>query len=337
MVTSAQTVAQAIEEARLNPIRWLVPGILLRDGIHVLHGKEESFKTMLTIQLHEALARGGEFLLQPVEGGLATGIVELEEKPNLFGHRLDRFFGDDPPNIHLLPPHLRASVLGCRTPKDRISIIADWAQRLALAVVSIDSAVKLFPPFCDLSKPELASEVFNCLQNLPTLWLLAHDRKSAAEGGRDAVGNPIRRGNDEIVGSGRFAQDPDVIHQMIRDDARAPRVVLDCGKVREGIKQPRLELWFDAVDFRLHPLHPYIHLLGPEPRAEEDILREAEARYHWRERRARSYLATLLQLKAADRQHVVAESQQGHRKMLRLIGTPVLLDPDDEALMEAGI
>ena len=223
------TVAALIEEASRNPVRWVIPGVLLEGGVHILHGREESFKTMLTIQMHESLSVGGKFLTRTVHGGLRNGIVELETKPRLFGNRLAGFFKKQVPTIEVLPEDLRREVLNCKKAKDRIEVIGNWATKLCLSVVSIDSAVKLFPPNCDLSKPEQASEVFNQLQRLPTLWMLAHDRKSQP-------GEDRRVGNDEIVGSGRFAQDPDIVHQMTRPDARSPKVIFNWGKVRDGEK-----------------------------------------------------------------------------------------------------
>lgn len=319
----AGTVAELIEYAEQNPIKWLIPGILIEGGTHIVHGKESSFKTMLTLQMHEALALGGEFLMREVQGGLRTGVVELEEKPRLFGQRLLSFFRDAPPSIQVLPEHLRFEVLNGKHAKDRIGIIVDWASEHDLEVISIDSAVKLFPPYFDLSRPDLASEVFNQLQRLRTLWLIAHDRKSE-RGGEE------QSGNDEIVGSGRFAQDPDVIHQMVRSDRRSPMSVFECGKMREGEQDGPLELWFDKVDFRLRPLHPFIHLLRTGPQLEADLIAEATERYGWRERRARDHIKSLGQLRDASGQPVVSETQQGHKKLLTLVGKPVPFDPDDE-------
>src|ERR1035441_790586 len=124
------TVATLIEEARKNPVRWLIPNVLLEGGTHILHGKEESFKTMLTIQMHEVLTMGGEFLGRSVTGGLKTGIVQLETKPRLFGNRLAQFFRGEVPPIEVLPKKLRLQVLNGKQPKDRICIIADSAQKL---------------------------------------------------------------------------------------------------------------------------------------------------------------------------------------------------------------
>ena len=320
--TSApSTVAALIEQARKNPVQWIIPGVLLEGGVHILHGREESFKTMLTMQMHEALSVGGNFLTRHVQGGLRTGIVELETKPLLFGNRLAQFFRGDVPPIEVLPENLRRDVLNGRQAKDRIGVIGDWATRLDLQLVSIDSAVKLFPANCDLSRPEQASEVFNQLQRLPTLWMLAHDRKSQPGEDRGV-------GNDEIVGSGRFAQDPDVVHQMVRLDGRAPRVIFNWGKVRDGEKHDPVELWFDRTDFRLYPIHPYIHLLRSGPKLEAEIVTEAETRYGWKARRAREYIASLLKLKDAEGSPAIAQTQDGHQKLLTMNAEPTAIEAD---------
>ena len=320
-MADASTVAQLIEESRLNPLRWWIPGVLMQHGVHILHGKEECFKSMLTLQMAEALSAGGEFLMRPVERGIRTGIVQLEEKPTVFGHRLERFFPHNPPDIRVLPSSLRSEVLRGRTPEQRIGLIVGWAKDQGLEVTAIDSAVKLFPPNFDPSKPEKASDVFNQLQRLPTPWILAHDRKSQP-------GAPASTGNDEIVGSGRFAQDPDVVHFLHRDDKRSPKTVFEWGKVRDGEKSPPLELWFDRENFRLRPLHPYLHLLQAGPMSEGELITEADKRYGWRERRAREFVATLQQLKDSEGRTVIATRSEGHRKILELVGVPIALDPE---------
>lgn len=309
-------VADLIEQAKQNPLRWIVPDIVLEDAVHVIHGAEESFKTMLTLQLHEALSVGGSFLLRDVKGGLVTGIAELEMKNRQFGHRLAKFFANGaPPDIRVLPDSLRQRVLAGRTSEARIKVIADWAESEGLQFISIDSAVKLFPPGCDLSKADLASEVFNQLQRLPTSWIIAHDRKALP-------GLTVQPGNAEIVGSGRFAQDPDVIHQMIRPDRRAPLAEFHWGKMREGEKFEPVPLFFDRVDYRLYPLHPFVHLLGVSAMLGTDLIAEAEKRYGWKERRAREYLGTLDRVLDANGMPCVAETTQGHSRRYQLVGVP---------------
>jgi hypothetical protein len=193
------------------------------------------------------------------------------------------------------------------------------AEAERLQFVSIDSAVKLFPPGHDLSRADLASEVFNQLQRLPTVWIIAHDRKP--QSGITAIG-----GNAEIVGSGRFAQDPDVIHEMARPDRRAPVAWFSWGKMREGEKADAIPLYFDRVDYRLYPLHPYLHLLPEGPTLESNVISEALLRYGWKERRARQYLTSLRQVVDSGGNRCVREGMRGHNKVLEVSGAPTGLE-----------
>jgi hypothetical protein len=43
--------------------------------------------------------------------------------------------------------------------------------------------------------------------------------------------------------------------------------------MREGVNPPPLGRYFDKVDFRLHPVHPFLHLL---PAAEPQLIEEAD-------------------------------------------------------------
>lgn len=315
------TVADLIAQAKQNPLKWIVCDIVLEDGVHVLHGDEETFKTMLALQLHEALSVGGRFLLRSVEGRLVTGIAELETKNRQFAHRLDKFFHNGAPDIRVLPDASRQKVLAEHTAKGRIKVIADWAEAEGLQFVSIDSVVKLFPPGCDLNKPDMASEVFSQLQRLPTVWVIAHDRKP-----QPGIAGKAAR-NAEIVGSGRFAQDPDVIHQMVRPDGRAPYCVFHWGKMRDGEKQDPIPLYFDRVDYRLYPLHPFLHLLERRPMLGTELVAEAEPRYGWEERRARQYLAALPGLMDAQGNRAVAETLERHSKRYELMAPAVASPP----------
>ncbi len=315
----SSTVSALIEYAKRNPLRWLVPDIVVEEGVHVLHGPEETYKTMLTAQLHETLSVGGKFLLREARGGIRTGIVELEMKGRQFGQRLAKQFSNGAPDIAVLPDGLRQNVLSSRSPKERIKVIADWAEAEGLEFVSIDSVVKLFPSGCDLNGPAVASDVFGQLQRLPAVWIIAHDRKPQP-------GIEGKIGNAEIVGSGRFAQDPDVIHQMVRPDRRAPVCEFHWGKMRDGEKYDPIPLYFDRVDYRLYPLHPYLHLLERQPMLGTELLAEAERRYGWKERQARQYLAELTTLRDSQGGPCVTERQVGHNKRYELTAPAVTLE-----------
>ncbi len=69
-------VSELIAQSRRNPLRWLVPDVVQEDGNHILHGAEESFKTMLTLQLHECLEVGGLFLTR--NGILSNAVILVD-------------------------------------------------------------------------------------------------------------------------------------------------------------------------------------------------------------------------------------------------------------------
>src|ERR1700674_2357865 len=123
---STSSIFDLIQLAKSKPLRWLVRDVLLEEGVHILHGHEETLKTMLTLQLLESLSIGTPFLLREVEGGLRTGIAELEMKSRIFGDRLLKFFPGELPDIRVLPDDLRRKVLVGSTPAERIKVIADW-------------------------------------------------------------------------------------------------------------------------------------------------------------------------------------------------------------------
>jgi hypothetical protein len=280
-----ETVQEVIEWSKLNPLSWFIENLILQQGVHVLHGLEESFKTMLMLQMHEVLTKGGTFLRWEVRGGLRTGIAELEMKQQLSGRRFGNVWpGKEIPEIYVLPEKSRHQVLTAKG-SDRIKVIVDWADEKHLDFVSIDSLAKLFPPGMDVSRQDLASDIFSQIQLLPTTMILAHDRKPPHEAKGAAVS-----GNAEIVGSGRMSQEPDVVLQVIRPDKRAPMVRLDCGKMREGTKPEPLDLYFDRVDFRLQAIHPFLHLL---PATGPELTEEAKKRYGWKERNCAEYIKTL--------------------------------------------
>jgi hypothetical protein len=332
--TEPRTVAERIAQYQLNPLKWTVDGIVLEDGSHLLHGWEETYKTMLTLQLLEALATGGDFLGHPAGEPLRVGIAQLETKGRIFDKRLAEFYHGQVPNIAVLPEELRWKVLNAPTSQARVGIIADWAEAEGLQLVAIDSAAKLFPPGANPNRQDLASEVFSQLQRLPTTWLLAHDRKALA-----GTGYAAKVSNAEIVGSGRFAQDPDVVHQMVRPDGRAPLVEFHWGKSREGLKEQPLTLYFDKVDYRLYPYHPALHLFekialnsapgsgSPKVLSGAEIIAELDARFGWKERRARAYLATLPQIVDSEGNPCVREFMRGHSKCYELVGRPASSAP----------
>ncbi len=310
--SDGSSVRDLIEYSQQHPLKWLVDGIVLEGGVHVLHGTEETFKTILSVQLAGALTDGGDFLGRHVKGGVRCGIVELEMKQVVFGDRLKRSFPNEIPNIEVLPETLRKCVLNAKTSKERVEWIGAWAENGAIEFIVIDSLVKLFPPSSDTNKPEIASDVFNQLQSLATIWVIAHDRKGSRGGKKKNASN------DDACGSGRVAQDPDALFHLVRPDARAPQANFHWGKMRAGTKPATVPLYFDRVDYRLYPYHPLLHLLRRGPCLGSYLIEEAKRRYDWEVSHARSYVGSLTTIPGHDGGSLVKERMVGHSKQYRL-------------------
>lgn len=287
--TRSRTLLDLARLAERSPLKWLVPSTVIEGGIHVVYGKEESFKTTLVMQLLEALNVGGPFLDWELPGGLKVGFAELEMTEKIFGERALRFMrsAKKEPNISVLSTAQRRRILDGGTAKERVGVLLEWVREESLKVLAVDSVAKLFPPGANPNSQPETSDVFNQLQKLGcSVILIAHPRKGDPKAGL--------QGNDEIAGSGRFAQDPDIVLEVRRPDKRAPKVVLSWGKNRMDSKPEDLEVFFDALDFRLHPRHPFLHLL---PATREQLLLEAQKRYGWKRSNADDAIAELLALK----------------------------------------
>jgi hypothetical protein len=270
-------ISERISLAVAHPLQWRIPGTLLDGGVHLLHGREECFKTTLTLQMLETLSLGGKFLGYELTAGLRVGLAELEMSEKIFNAKLAAFSGarkdGQIAEILTLNETVRLEILRAKTAQQRIEPLAKFSKLNRLDVLAIDSAAKLFPPTSDSSSQTAASDVFNHLQSAgAAVWLIAHDRKSIA-------GLEKSRGNQEIAGSGRFAQDPDLVLECVRPDQRSPEAFFSWGKVRIGFKQDDIAIYFDAVEQRLFPFHPFLHLL---PATREELIHEAANRFQWK-------------------------------------------------------
>jgi hypothetical protein len=85
--------------------------------------------------------------------------------------------------------------------------------------------------------------------------------------------------------------------------------------MREGVKPEPVDLYFDKEDFRLYPIHPFLHLL---PATGPDLIREAERRYGWKERHCRYYISSLRGLPGI-------ESEQGRANQPKLFRSTLSL------------
>jgi hypothetical protein len=306
------TLADLAEQAEQQPLTWLVPSTIVEGGTHIFHGKEESFKTMLVMQMLEVLNIGGQFLDWDLPGGVRVGFAELEMTEKIFRQRARSFMkpAKKKANILVLSADQRRKVLDGKSAEARVRLLVDWVRENGLDVLAVDSLAKLFPPDANIGSQPAVSDVFNQLQKLGcAVILIAHPRKSSQ--GQPGAGTAD---NDEIAGSGRFAQDPDIVLKVHRPDKRAPKSVLSWGKNRLDFKPDDLEMFFDAVAFRLYPRHPFLHLL---PASREQLIEQGQARFGWKQRRVDEEIAEMKALKDCEGNSVVEEVLQERRAIFR--------------------
>ena len=306
--TSApRTLSDLARLAEEDPLVWLIPSTVIKGGIHVLYGREESFKTTLAMQLLEALNLGGRFLHWELRGGLKVGLAELEMTEVIFKMRARAFLkpATPLPIIQVLTEDRRRQILDGKTAAARVAVIVQWVKELGLEVLVIDSAAKLFPSTANIGSQPVVSDLFSQLQKVGcTVIIIAHPRK------RDHTQPELHGNNDDIAGSGRFAQDPDIVLEIWRPDKRAPKVVLSWGKNRLDFKPDDTELFFDATNFRLYALHPFLHLL---PASREELIREAEPRFGWKRAMVDKNIDTMKQLRDDEGNPVVVETSDCRR------------------------
>ncbi len=311
---SSRTLADLAQLAEEHPNVWLVPSTIIEGGIHVLHGKEESFKTRITMQLLEALNLGGCFVGWELPGGKRVGLAELEMTETIFKGIARAFMrpAKVKPEIGVLTEAERKAILNGTTAQARVHVLANWVQENKLDVIGIDSAAKLFPPTANIGSQPAVSDIFSQLQQVGcTVILIAHPRKRAQI--QDAATAP--QGNEEIAGSGRFAQDPDIVLEVVRPDRRSPMAVFSWGKNRLDFKPSDVQLFFDAVNQRLYPVHPFLHLL---PAFREELIEESKRRFDWKRTMVDKWIEGLKQLKYADGSGLIVETREDRRAIFSL-------------------
>jgi len=311
--TNSRTLAHLARLAEEQPLVWLVPSTIIKGGIHVLYGREESFKTTLAMQLLETLNLGGSFLVREVRGGLTVGLAELEMTEVIFKMRAHSFLkrAQRLPQIHVLTEDQRRRILDAPSAAARVAVIVQWVKELGLEVLVIDSAAKLFPPTANIGSQPVVSDLFSQLQKVGcTVIVIAHPRKRDRTQPAESHGD-----NDDIAGSGRFAQDPDIVLEIRRPDRRAPMVVVSWGKNRMASKPEDTEIFFDAVDFRLYPRHPLLHLL---PASREQLIQQAESRFGWKRATVDEQINTLKQLRDPEGNPLVVETRDSRRAIFSL-------------------
>jgi hypothetical protein len=146
----------------------------------------------------------------------------------------------------------------------KFDLVDTWVRMRHADVLILDTANPFFRGKDSPNSEECVGEFFDLLAGVaaPVKIFTRHNHKRRdMESGDDA---------SLIRGSGQFADVPDLLIQLRREDRRTNEATLSVSKFRHGARPDDLTLWFDVVGFRLTALPPVIYALmqGPCTRAE---------------------------------------------------------------------
>lgn len=305
-----------IRNAHEHPPEPIIKGLVNKGDILLLHGAEESFKSVLVLQMAESIATGTPFLrFWKVPNAWRVGVIETEIHEVMLGERLAKMFpkGNSPENLCFM----RESALrGWRRLglRQKFESIQQWIEAEKLEVLMIDTANDFFRGADNPSEERSVGTFFDELRNLKvgTRAIVRHDRKKQAE--VDDQGNS----NERIRGSAEWKEDPEVILSLERVDRRTHEVAFEVGKLRYGQKPEPFKLWFDARTFRLTPLPPVIEILFEKDSLRKEIIFAAKERFGLGDRKVDEMIGS--------HKLFLTEEQQTHNK-----GFSIDLDKAKEA------
>jgi RecA-family ATPase len=261
------SAADLIQKAQEHPPQPIIEGIINIGDILLVHGLEESFKSVFILQVAECIAKGQPlFSFFPVPHVKRVGIIETEIHEAMLGDRLAKMSsaGHPPENMCFLSAN---TMRGWRRldMRSKFEFIKRWIDQQRISVLVIDIATDFFRGDDNPSDERHAGGFFDETRNmgLEGCILVRHDRKRRES---DKDNHP----NEQIRGSAEWKEDPEAIVALTRVDKRTHQVIFDVGKMRYGSKPDPIDLWFDAGEFRLTALPPVIALLltGAKTRAE---------------------------------------------------------------------
>jgi AAA domain len=258
-----------IDLAKAKPPEPIIKGLLNVGDIMLLHGTEESFKSITVIQCAESLATGTPFLRYwPVPAPWRVGIIETEMHAAMMGERLTTMFpsGQAPKDIYFMKDDLlkqwrREDLDG------KFKLIERWIESAQIEVLIIDTANDFFRGEDSASEERVVGQFFDELRRLDLQGriIVRHDRK------RREV-DDSSHSNELIRGSAEWKEDPEAIVYLKRTDKRTHEVHFEVGKLRYGTKPEPSSMWFDSESFRLLPLPPVIAVLELGPKSRQQIV-----------------------------------------------------------------
>lgn len=279
---SAVSVAELIRSAEQNPPEPILDGLLHVDDVLLIHGTEESYKSVFITQIGESIALGRPLLrFWKAQRQRRVGIINTEMHSSMLGMRLAAMFSASnrpPENLFFMSTESlklwRRQDLG-----GKFEDISRWIADHGVEVLMVDTANDFFRGEENPSDERAVGEFFDRMRNLPVEGrvLVRHDRKKK-DVDKDSHSNELIRGSAE------WKEDPEAILYLGRRDKRTHEVCLDVGKLRYGTKPEPFELWFDASVFRLTPLPPVITVLEAGRKTRQELVQECSDRFGIEER-----------------------------------------------------
>ena len=301
-------ISDLMREARQNPAKPVIEGLLHEQEIAGLHGPPEVFKTMLTLQLAEALASGSPFLgLWQITRPRTVYFFETEMSVPALGARLARMFaGHIPPScVHFADEARLRQFRRAPNLVEKFALFSNWVAEAKADVAILDTCNPFFRGRESPNDETTAGAFFDLLAAVPAsnkLFVRHNHKRRMEDSDSDSAG--------KIRGSGQFADVPDLLLELTRSDKRTCEAQLGVSKFRHGSKPDTLPIWFDSDDFRLISIPPVIHLLTPGPLSRQELIRNLEKRFGIAQRKADEMISH-------DRISLV-ERMEGHRKVFEI-------------------
>lgn len=320
--------AALIANYRVTPPCWVVEGLFSENEIGGLHGPQEVFKTIFCVQFQESLASGQPFLgAFPIPQARRTFLLETEMSATAIGRRLAAMFPTQAPPPGMLfasEAELRAFRRATGLQK-KFQLVNHWVKERSADVLILDTCNPFFRGKQSANAEESAGEFFDLLENVPAslkIFARHNHKRRDMEPGDDA---------SLIRGSGQFADVPDFLIQLKREDRRTNEATLSFSKFRHGTRPDDLTLWFDVAAFRLTALPPIIYALIQDPCTRSELLERLNRCFGIGSRKGEQMLSAqrgYLVERGSGRQHVleIAPEALKHAPWARYYPTETVQD-----------
>ena len=259
---------ELIDLARENPPEPIIDGLLFKGDICLVHGQEESFKSIWVFQMAN-IASGTPLLRRfGVPTPRRVGVIETELHDSQLGERLARMSQNRNPPNNLRILGAMKEFRAARSMDTRLNLVRNWAQQEGIEVLFLDIASDFFRgQHSNPTDERSVAPFFEQLRDMQlTCAVVRHDHKPRMEDTGD--GNS----NNRVRGSGEWKEDPEVVLWLAREDMRTNEVALEVGKLRYGSKPEPMKPWFDAGPFRLTLLPPVVAVLEQGPCTRRDLV-----------------------------------------------------------------